>query len=163
MAAQKKRDEEDEETFREDEELSVLRYNQALLCLQLRQHVQAALILEDLFVNIEPIDDFLAIKICFLLLELCLIQREPELAVGVLAYLEKPNAFMTVFRTERQKEADARVVGDDAELLAETAKDVEDGGEDTGDPPEPIETPAVIEKVAPVAATAPAVEETPER
>merc|ERR1719353_1280164 len=103
MAAQKKRDEEDEETFREDEELSVLRYNQALLCLQLRQHAQATLILEDLFVNIEPIDDFLAIKICFLLLELCLLQREPELAVGVLAYLEKPNAFMTVFRTERQK------------------------------------------------------------
>lgn len=97
----KKRDEEDEETYREDEDLDVLRYNQALVCMQLRQHAQASLILEELFENIEPIDDFLAIKICFLLLELCLLQRDPEQALAVLAYLEKPTAFLTVLRSER--------------------------------------------------------------
>jgi len=99
--SRKKRDEEEEEAYREDEDLGVLRYNQALICLQLRQHAQATLILEELFENIEPIDDFLAIKICFLLLELCLLQREPEQAVAVLAYLEKPAAFNTVLRSER--------------------------------------------------------------
>ncbi|CAE8650170.1 unnamed protein product, partial [Polarella glacialis] len=87
----RKKDEDDEESYREDEDLSILRYNQALLCVQLRQYAQATLILEELFDNIEPIDDFLAIKICFLLLELCLTQREPEQAVQVLTYLEKPN------------------------------------------------------------------------
>ncbi|CAK0831599.1 unnamed protein product [Prorocentrum cordatum] len=97
----RKRDDDDEDGYREDEDLSVLRYNQALLCIQLRQHAQAGHILEELFENIEPIDDFLAIKICFLLLELCLLQREPEQGVTVLAYLEKPNAFLTVLRSER--------------------------------------------------------------
>mmetsp|Transcript_38620 Transcript_38620/g.111032 ORF Transcript_38620/g.111032 Transcript_38620/m.111032 type:complete len:1048 (-) Transcript_38620:174-3317(-) len=97
----KKREEEDDDTYREDEDIGVLRYNQALLCMQLRQHAQATLILEELFENIEPIDDFLAIKICFLLLELCLLQRDPEQALAVLAYLEKPTAFLTVLRSER--------------------------------------------------------------
>eukprot|EP00427_Karlodinium_veneficum_P002160 CAMPEP_0169156240 /NCGR_PEP_ID=MMETSP1015-20121227/53873_1 /TAXON_ID=342587 /ORGANISM="Karlodinium micrum, Strain CCMP2283" /LENGTH=950 /DNA_ID=CAMNT_0009226951 /DNA_START=46 /DNA_END=2894 /DNA_ORIENTATION=+ len=121
-----KRDEEDEETYREDEDLSVLRYNQALLCLQLRQYAQASLILEELFVNIEPIDDFLAIKICFLLLELCLLQREPEQAFAVLAYLEKPNAFLTVLRSERPKgvEPSADVDTDDI-TNGSQAKDTE--------------------------------------
>merc|ERR1740129_2566733 len=58
----RKRDDDEEEAYREDEDLSVLIYNQALLCLQLRQYAQATLILEELFENIEPIDDFLAIK-----------------------------------------------------------------------------------------------------
>mmetsp|Transcript_85932 Transcript_85932/g.191252 ORF Transcript_85932/g.191252 Transcript_85932/m.191252 type:complete len:1099 (+) Transcript_85932:118-3414(+) len=97
----RKREEDDEDVYREDEDLSILRYNQALLCLQLRQYAQATLILEELFENIEPIDDFIAIKICFLLLELCLLQREPEQAIEVLAYLEKPNTFLTVMRSER--------------------------------------------------------------
>lgn len=131
----RKRDEDEEETYREDEDLSVLRYNQALLCLQLRQYSQAMLILEELFENIEPIDDFLAIKICFLLLELCLLQREPEQAVIVLAYLEKPNAFLSVLRSERPKGVEARA-GDEAELADEMKDKVrvgeaDDVGEDS--------------------------------
>jgi len=109
----RKRDDGDEEAG-QDEDLSVLRYNQALLCVQLRHYAQAALILEDLFDNIEPIDDFLAIKICFLLLEFYLLQREPEQALCVLAYLEKPNAFLSVLRSERPKAVER--VGDDADV-----------------------------------------------
>jgi len=130
----KKRDDEDDDSFREDEDLSVLRYNQALLCLQLRQHTQAQMILEELFENIEPIDDFLAIKICFLLLELCLLQREPERAVAVLAYLEKPNAFLTLLRSERPatKGAETRA-SEEGGGETEDAKPVSCDADDVGD------------------------------
>eukprot|EP00406_Dinophysis_acuminata_P021164 CAMPEP_0179349900 /NCGR_PEP_ID=MMETSP0797-20121207/74478_1 /TAXON_ID=47934 /ORGANISM="Dinophysis acuminata, Strain DAEP01" /LENGTH=1078 /DNA_ID=CAMNT_0021064795 /DNA_START=84 /DNA_END=3320 /DNA_ORIENTATION=+ len=133
----RKRDEDDEDAYREDEDLSVLRYNQALLCLQLRQHAQATLILEELFENIEPIDDYLAIKICFLLLELCLLQREPEQAITVLAYLEKPNAFLTVLRSERPAakgvESRACEEGGDADDAKEKTRggDADDAGDDS--------------------------------
>eukprot|EP00933_Yihiella_yeosuensis_P005503 TRINITY_DN110027_c0_g1_i1.p1 TRINITY_DN110027_c0_g1~~TRINITY_DN110027_c0_g1_i1.p1 ORF type:complete len:1068 (+),score=288.44 TRINITY_DN110027_c0_g1_i1:182-3385(+) len=127
----RKRDDDDEDTYREEEDLSILRYNQALLCIQLRQYAQATLILEELFDNIEPIDDFLAIKICFLLLELCLMQREPEQAVVVLNYLEKPNAFLTVLRSERRPVAKIETRPMD-EVDGEEGK--EDKGEDGNDP-----------------------------
>mmetsp|Transcript_96310 Transcript_96310/g.272301 ORF Transcript_96310/g.272301 Transcript_96310/m.272301 type:complete len:1086 (-) Transcript_96310:42-3299(-) len=123
----RRRDEDDEDTYREDEDLSVLRYNQALLCLQLRQYAQATLVLEELFENIEPIDDFLAIKICFLLLELCLLQREPEQAIPVLNYLEKPNAFLTVLRSERPAKVEARVSEEAAEQEDQREKGQADG------------------------------------
>mmetsp|Transcript_53258 Transcript_53258/g.105865 ORF Transcript_53258/g.105865 Transcript_53258/m.105865 type:complete len:1056 (-) Transcript_53258:49-3216(-) len=137
----KKREDEDDDSFREDEDLSVLRYNQALLCLQLRQHAQAALILEELFENIEPIDDFLAIKICFLLLELCLLQREPEQAVAVLAYLEKPNAFLTLLRSERPpaKGAETRASeegGGETEDTKPASCDADDVGDEGDESPE---------------------------
>eukprot|EP00442_Polarella_glacialis_P000769 CAMPEP_0115050414 /NCGR_PEP_ID=MMETSP0227-20121206/1768_1 /TAXON_ID=89957 /ORGANISM="Polarella glacialis, Strain CCMP 1383" /LENGTH=1017 /DNA_ID=CAMNT_0002434261 /DNA_START=44 /DNA_END=3097 /DNA_ORIENTATION=+ len=125
----RKKDEDDEESYREDEDLSILRYNQALLCVQLRQYAQATLILEELFDNIEPIDDFLAIKICFLLLELCLTQREPEQAVQVLTYLEKPNAFLTVLRSERPA---AKVI--DTTPMDDGGDDLGEKGEDGGEP-----------------------------
>ena len=89
--------------------LDVLRYNQALLCVQLRNYAQALHILEELFENIEPIDDFLAIKICFLLLELYLLQREPEQGLNVLTFLEKPQAFHSLLKSDRpdQRKIDA--------------------------------------------------------
>eukprot|EP00927_Polykrikos_kofoidii_P054706 TRINITY_DN49091_c0_g1_i1.p1 TRINITY_DN49091_c0_g1~~TRINITY_DN49091_c0_g1_i1.p1 ORF type:complete len:1139 (-),score=196.03 TRINITY_DN49091_c0_g1_i1:147-3563(-) len=133
----RKKDEDDEESYREDEDLSVLRYNQALLCLQLRQYAQATLILEELFENIEPIDDFLAIKICFLLLELCLLQREPEQAVPVLAYLEKPNAFLTVLRSERpstkgsvEGRGDDAIEGEEGREKGRVGAEGEEGGDE---------------------------------
>eukprot|EP00438_Fugacium_kawagutii_P030223 Skav219516 [mRNA] locus=scaffold30:11667:13913:- [translate_table: standard] len=93
----RRKKEEDEEEVREDDD-HVLRYNQAVLCVQLRNYPQARHILEELFDNIEPIDDFLAIKICFLLLELCLLQREPEQGLPVLQLLDKPNAFHSLLK-----------------------------------------------------------------
>mmetsp|Transcript_55303 Transcript_55303/g.124190 ORF Transcript_55303/g.124190 Transcript_55303/m.124190 type:complete len:1081 (+) Transcript_55303:78-3320(+) len=116
----RKRDENDEEPYREDEDLSVLRYNQALLCVQLRQHAQATALLEDLYDNIEPIDDFVAIRISFLLLELYLLQRMPEEAHAVLSYLTKSNAFITVMKSERKP---AEVPMGDTETLEDGKMD----------------------------------------
>ncbi|CAJ1423434.1 unnamed protein product [Effrenium voratum] len=111
----RRKEDEEEDASREDDDLYVLRYNEALLCVQLRYYAQARHILEELFENIEPIDDFLAIKICFLLLELCLLQREPEQGVPVLGHLEKPNAFHSLLKQERpgHKNLDTRLDGED--------------------------------------------------
>eukprot|EP00931_Biecheleriopsis_adriatica_P060663 TRINITY_DN36440_c0_g2_i1.p1 TRINITY_DN36440_c0_g2~~TRINITY_DN36440_c0_g2_i1.p1 ORF type:complete len:1041 (-),score=243.18 TRINITY_DN36440_c0_g2_i1:40-3162(-) len=135
----RKRDEDDEDVYREDDDLYVLRYNQALLCVQLRQYAQARLILEELFDNIEPIDDYLAIKICFLLLELLLLQREPEQAVAILSYLEKPNAFLTVLRRERPapKVIETRSMEDAGE--GEDGEEEKREGEDGADAKDAIE------------------------
>ncbi|CEM04325.1 unnamed protein product [Vitrella brassicaformis CCMP3155] len=88
-----------------DEDLSVLAYNRAVLSYQLRNYEQARSILEDLFKRIEPVDDFLAVKICLLLMELYLTIREPERAADVLAYFEKPQAFPTLWKTPENKDA----------------------------------------------------------
>lgn len=121
----RRKEDDEEEAYRADEDLSVLRYNQALLCMQLRLYTQATIILEELFENIEPIDDFLAIKICFLLLELYLLTREPEQAVHVLAYLEKPNAFLTLLRSNRPAKVDPAKTGEEM-LDGESKVDGED-------------------------------------
>lgn len=139
----RKKEEDEEDALREDDDLYVLRYNQALLCVQLRNYAQARHILEELFDNIEPIDDFLAIKICFLLLELCLLQREPEQGVPVLTSLEKPNAFHSLLKPEKPdrgpKSLEARV---------EEEEEGEEG--QVREDPEPKEDPPVAELEAKV-------------
>lgn len=139
----KRKKEEEEDALREDNDLYVLRYNQALLCVQVRNYAQARHILEELFDNIEPIDDFLAIKICFLLLELCLLQREPEQGVPVLTSLEKPNAFHSLLKPEKPdrgpKSLEARV---------EEEEEGEEG--QVREDPEPKEDPPVAELEAKV-------------
>ena len=83
--------------------LQVLRYNKALLCVQLQHYGQARQLLDSLFENIEMIDDFLAIKICFLLLELCLLQRAPEQGLHVLHFLENSKALHGLLKPERPR------------------------------------------------------------
>ena len=129
----RKKEEDEEDATREEDDLYVLRYNQALLCVQLRYYAQARHILEELFDNIEPIDDFLAIKICFLLLELCLLQREPEQGVPVLQVLEKPNAFHSLLKPERPSpksletpQMDEEEEGEDGHLREEDVEPKED-------------------------------------
>lgn len=129
----RKKEEDEEDAMRDDDDLYVLRYNQALLCVQLRHYAQARHILEELFDNIEPIDDFLAIKICFLLLELCLLQREPEQGVPVLQVLEKPNAFHSLLKPERPSaksleapQMDEEEEGEDGHLRDEDGEPKED-------------------------------------
>eukprot|EP00928_Gymnodinium_smaydae_P007793 TRINITY_DN12793_c0_g1_i2.p1 TRINITY_DN12793_c0_g1~~TRINITY_DN12793_c0_g1_i2.p1 ORF type:complete len:1041 (+),score=272.00 TRINITY_DN12793_c0_g1_i2:120-3242(+) len=112
----KKKDEDEDDA--KDEDFSILKYNQAVLSMQLRNYAQATLLLQELFDNIEPIDDFLAIKICFLLLELHLIQRDPEEALPVLQHLEKPNAFLTLLGGGRSSKMLDTRVGDDSAAAA---------------------------------------------
>eukprot|EP00929_Paragymnodinium_shiwhaense_P119283 TRINITY_DN91171_c0_g1_i1.p1 TRINITY_DN91171_c0_g1~~TRINITY_DN91171_c0_g1_i1.p1 ORF type:complete len:1053 (+),score=262.09 TRINITY_DN91171_c0_g1_i1:112-3159(+) len=132
---QKKDDDDEDTSYREGDDFNILKYNQALLCMQLRHYGQATVILEDLFSNIEPIDDYLAIKICFLLLELRLIEREPELALPVLAYMEKNNVFLTVLPRERSTKTDLPLGDDggDGEEGRSKADGEEGGNESSAD------------------------------
>jgi len=125
----RKKEEDDEDGIREDDDLYVLRYNQALLCVQLRHYAQARQILEELFENIEPIDDFLAIKICFLLLEVVLLQKEPEQALQILNFLEKPNAFHSLLKPERKPLEAPRPIEDEEEVEGEQIREEEEPAE----------------------------------
>ena len=78
-----------------DMDPSLTAYNMAVLLYQLKQYARCRTLLEDMFANIEPIDEFLAFKLCFLLLDVYLIQRHADRATEVLAYLEKSFATLT--------------------------------------------------------------------
>eukprot|EP01137_Pigoraptor_chileana_P017080 Opistho-2@74590 len=70
-------------------ESSVAMYNQAVILIQTRQHLGAIAILEQLYRRIEPIEETLARKICFVLLDLYLSRGDADKAGFVMAYLEK--------------------------------------------------------------------------
>ena len=74
---------------------SLTAYNMAVLFYQLKQYARCRSILEDMFSNIEPLDEFLAFKLCFLLLDVYLLQRQAERAGEVLTYLEKSFTLLT--------------------------------------------------------------------
>ena len=78
-----------------DMDPSLTAYNMAVLLYQLKQYARCRTILEDMFSNIEPIDEFLAFKLCFLLLDVYLLQKQAERAAEVLAYLEKSFLILT--------------------------------------------------------------------
>uniref|UniRef100_A0A7S0LQM2 CCR4-NOT transcription complex subunit 10 n=1 Tax=Coccolithus braarudii TaxID=221442 RepID=A0A7S0LQM2_9EUKA len=78
-----------------DADASLISYNTAVLLYQLKQYARCRSILEEMFSNIEPIDEFLAFKVCFLLLEVQLLQRQTDKASEVLAYLERSYSMLT--------------------------------------------------------------------
>eukprot|EP01114_Cavostelium_apophysatum_P024407 TRINITY_DN9544_c0_g1_i1.p1 TRINITY_DN9544_c0_g1~~TRINITY_DN9544_c0_g1_i1.p1 ORF type:complete len:693 (+),score=200.67 TRINITY_DN9544_c0_g1_i1:213-2291(+) len=73
----------------EDSDASLLGYNQAVVNLQLKQYATALATLETLFQNIEPLDEYLAVRVCFLLLDVYLILKQKDKASSVITYLEK--------------------------------------------------------------------------
>ncbi|XP_077982183.1 CCR4-NOT transcription complex subunit 10-like [Glandiceps talaboti] len=79
---------EDNDTV-EDVDHAILFYNQAIIRYHLRQYREAAKILEKLFQFIEPLEESLAHKVLFLLIEVYLCTHQPDKAVPSLAYLEK--------------------------------------------------------------------------
>mmetsp|Transcript_10170 Transcript_10170/g.33454 ORF Transcript_10170/g.33454 Transcript_10170/m.33454 type:complete len:1546 (-) Transcript_10170:270-4907(-) len=78
-----------------DADPSLLAYNSAVVLYQLKQYGKARAVLDDMFAQIEPVDEFLAFRSCFLLLDLQLLQRQLEKAAEVLAYLERSYAMLT--------------------------------------------------------------------
>ena len=88
-----------------DMDPSLTAYNMAVLLYQLKQYARCRTLLEDMFANIEPIDEFLAFKLCFLLLDVYLIQRHADRATEVLAYLEKSFATLTAAHPRRMATA----------------------------------------------------------
>jgi len=79
----------------DDADPSILAYNTAVLLYQMKQYGSARAMLEEIFSNIEPVDEFLAFKACFLLLDLQILQRQVDKATEVLAYLERSYALLT--------------------------------------------------------------------
>jgi len=105
--------EDDEILFDEESDTSLLSYNEAVVYYHLKQYATATTILEVLFSNVEPIEEGLAIRISFLLLDCYHVLESPEKGSKPLEFLEK---LLT------------RI---DAELSKETAKKSSQKGEDT--------------------------------
>mmetsp|Transcript_147 Transcript_147/g.327 ORF Transcript_147/g.327 Transcript_147/m.327 type:complete len:697 (-) Transcript_147:137-2227(-) len=85
-----------------DVDPSLTAYNTAVLLYQLKQYSRCRAILEDMFSNIEPVDEFLVFRVCFLLLDVYLLQKQAEKATEVLAYLER--SFLALTKVEGIKE-----------------------------------------------------------
>lgn len=85
-----------------DVDPSLTAYNTAVLLYQLKQYSRCRAILEEMFSNIEPVDEFLVFRVCFLLLDVYLLQKQAEKATEVLAYLER--SFLALTKVEGIKE-----------------------------------------------------------
>ena len=66
-----------------DVDPSLTAYNTAVLLYQLKQYSRCRAILEEMFSNIEPVDEFLVFRVCFLLLDVYLLQKQAEKATEV--------------------------------------------------------------------------------
>ena len=112
----------------EDIDTALLQYNQAVILYQTRKYASALEILTRLFKTIEPIEDYLAVRICFLLVDLHILLQQTEKGFGVIAYLEKLFANLN-------KPTEERPVQDRDEKEKEKDKSI---GESLFQRPEPI-------------------------
>eukprot|EP00656_Telonema_subtile_P026387 TRINITY_DN2835_c0_g1_i4.p1 TRINITY_DN2835_c0_g1~~TRINITY_DN2835_c0_g1_i4.p1 ORF type:complete len:621 (-),score=148.72 TRINITY_DN2835_c0_g1_i4:324-2186(-) len=78
-----------ETPYAEENDTSLLLYNEAVLYFHLKQHATSTAILELLFSNIEPIEEGLAVKISFLLLDNYWVLRRTTRATGAIAFLDR--------------------------------------------------------------------------
>uniref|UniRef100_A0A7S4BQF3 CCR4-NOT transcription complex subunit 10 n=1 Tax=Chrysotila carterae TaxID=13221 RepID=A0A7S4BQF3_CHRCT len=99
-----------------DADASLISYNIAVLLFQSKQYARCRGLLEEMFTNIEPVDEFLAFKACFLLLEVLLLQRQADRAGEVLAYLER--SYATLTKVEGGKENGIGDLGEGGEVRA---------------------------------------------
>ena len=83
---------EEEEEEVDEVEKAVLLYNIALVHFQTKNFDKAVVILEKLFKLIEPLEEGLVYKICFLLVECYLSTYQTEGAAIVVYYLDKQMA-----------------------------------------------------------------------
>ncbi|CAN7945471.1 unnamed protein product [Ixodes hexagonus] len=63
-------------------------FNHAVSLYHAQQYRKAVAILDRLFQFIEPLDESVSRKICFLYIELCLCLKQPEKVLGLIAYTE---------------------------------------------------------------------------
>lgn len=77
------------------EDNSLATYNAAVLHFQQQRIGAARALLGGLFGNVEPLDEFLAFRVCLLLLEVTLLQRDVAFAAQVLAHLDRSYAALT--------------------------------------------------------------------
>ncbi|KAJ1631983.1 hypothetical protein T492DRAFT_869020 [Pavlovales sp. CCMP2436] len=77
------------------DEGSLATYNVAVLHFQQQRYGRCRALLEALFANVEPLDEFVAFRVCLLLLEVTLLQGDVPLATQVLGYLDRSYAALT--------------------------------------------------------------------
>lgn len=102
-----------------DVDPSLTAYNTAVLLYQLKQFSRCRVILEEMFSNIEPIDEFLVFRVCFLLLDVYLLQKQADKAGEVLSYLER--SFLTLTKVEGKENGSADAPADGAQQGAGAA------------------------------------------
>lgn len=91
--------------WRKQPSVAVLLYNQAVIHFQLKRYASAADILESIFAAIEPVDEAVAMRVVFLLLELYVVAARGctasvfqhsdlhQKAMALIEFLEKPHEF----------------------------------------------------------------------
>ncbi|DBA03658.1 TPA: hypothetical protein N0F65_006837 [Lagenidium giganteum] len=104
-AEKRKNGDKDDGGFSIERESSFIRYNLAACLFQQKQYAAASAVLEVLMRNIEPIDEKVAMHVCFLYLDIVMhssrgcvtVERERistlKKAQSIMAYLEKPHGF----------------------------------------------------------------------
>src|SRR5690606_38067336 len=79
-----------------DKQNVTLIYNQAVLLYKFNRYAQVVEKLLPLFQNIEKIDEYMSMKICFLLLDTYCIQQKVDDAIHIIEYLEKEFASLFI-------------------------------------------------------------------
>ncbi|CAH9086751.1 unnamed protein product [Cuscuta europaea] len=75
--------------FTDELDISVMLYNLAVCWFHLHEYTKAFSILDELFRNIQPVDEDTAKRICLLLLDVALVSNNAKRAMDVIGYLEK--------------------------------------------------------------------------
>ncbi|XP_064599007.1 CCR4-NOT transcription complex subunit 10-like [Liolophura sinensis] len=113
----------------EDVDHGIIYYNQAVLLYRLHQYRASLTIVDKLFQFIEPLEESLAKKVMFLLVELYLCTNQPEKGIGMLAYMEK-----ALFNGGKSGAAAGGSL-----LEKEGSKDSKENSRDKGDSPEDVD------------------------
>lgn len=107
---------------------SMLQYNKAVVYLRAKQYNTSLAILEELYSNIEPIEDYLAQRICFLLIDIYLLLKQTDKGFGVVNHLEKTLASVVKSDAQNQQE-------DDTENNSNNSSKSKSAPEDNNAPP----------------------------
>lgn len=125
MAKQRKNGNGDDGSGSLERESSFVRYNLAASLFQQKQYAAASAVLEVLMRNIEPIDEEVAMHVCFLYLDIilhssrgCVVTEQERLstvkkAQSIVAYLEKPHGFNGQVVTPHAEEASSNAANND--------------------------------------------------
>ncbi|KAG6549039.1 hypothetical protein Mapa_009482 [Marchantia paleacea] len=76
-------------TYTEDYDTSIPTLNTAVILYHLQQYAAALAVLEPLYLNIEPIDEAAALRVCLLMLDITLESGQPGKAAAALQTMEK--------------------------------------------------------------------------
>uniref|UniRef100_T1J4Y2 CCR4-NOT transcription complex subunit 10 n=1 Tax=Strigamia maritima TaxID=126957 RepID=T1J4Y2_STRMM len=108
----------------DDVDHCVVKYNQALLLYHFRKYHAAIPVLDKVFQFIEPIEENLAKKVCFLLFELYLSTYQTEKALNLIGYMEATYG--------NQNLNDSKTHTSDSKEKEKTAKDNDNNSNDNG-------------------------------